>query len=257
MSDCNRKLLASEREARILRLIGSDGRGIAEMSAELGVSEATVRRDLQSLEKAGRVRRVHGGAVRVTFPRVEPVFSEKADMNTAEKERIADLAIEFINDGDTIYLDGGSTVLALARKLSVKRDLTVVTNSLMAAAELMDSGHRLILVGGEFRPKSRTTVGALTDKTLESVRFEKAFMGTIGLTIEDGMSTTDAGEARTKELAVRRAGEVFLLADSGKLEHPSTFVSGQLGDIDVLITDPGVSKRLVKQLEKRKIKIVS
>ena len=134
----SRKLLSPEREELILAALGDGVRTIAELANELQVSEATVRRDLQSLESQGKAQRVHGGAVRVEGGRGEPLFHEKTTLRTADKERIAERALALIDDDDSIYLDGGSTVLALARKLSARRRLTVVTNSLMAAAELME-----------------------------------------------------------------------------------------------------------------------
>lgn len=251
-----RKLLSTERENLILKALGDGGRAIAELSAELGVSEATVRRDLRALEDQGKVRRVHGGAIRTKFPRTEPLFTQKASLNAGEKRRIAELALTLIEDGDTIYLDGGSTVLGLAPLLEAKNDLTVVTNSLMAAAELMESDHHLILVGGEFRPLSRTLVGPLTAKVIDALHVDKAFMGSIGFTVSEGMSTTDPNEAYTKELIMRRARRVALLIDSSKIGTPSLAVSGSPGDVDVVVTDVGIPENVVRQLKRKKIEVL-
>lgn len=252
----NRKLLSPEREELILAALGDGVRTIAELAGALQVSEATVRRDLQSLEDRGAVLRVHGGAVRVgDSEKREPLFHEKATIRTSEKERIAEAALTLIDDGDSIYLDGGSTVLALARKLGSRRELTVVTNSLMAAAELMESRHRLILLGGEFRPLSRTMVGPLTAPIGEMLHIGKAFFGTIGLTLS-GVSTTDPGEAFTKKLILGRAGKSVLLADSGKFGRASLVDAGALDDFSTLITDSGVSPEFVKMLRKRKIEVI-
>ncbi len=254
--DSKRKLLTPERESIILTELGEDAKTISELSGKLDVSEATVRRDLLSLEQQGKVKRVHGGAVRVKFSEHEPVFKEKESIKPEEKERIAKLALGLISDKDTIYLDGGSTVLALAKMLGARKGLTVVTNSLMAAAELMESGHTLIIVGGKFRPLSRTLVGPLTSKIIETLHVDKAFLGTIGFTVEDGISTTDADEAFTKELILKRAGKAILLADSSKLVKKSFAVSGSLSDIDVVITDSGISPALSKELRKKGIDVL-
>ncbi|HCE43748.1 MAG TPA: DeoR family transcriptional regulator [Lentisphaeria bacterium] len=254
--DSKRKLLTPEREEIILARLGEEAKTITELSLTLGVSEATVRRDLLSLEEQGKVKRVHGGAVRVKFSEHEPVFKEKESIKPEEKERIAKLALDLINDKDTIFLDGGSTVLALAKMLGAKKGLTVVTNSLMAAAELMESGHDLIIVGGKFRPLSRTLVGPLTSKIIETLHVDKAFLGTIGFTIEDGISTTDADEAFTKELILKRAGKAILLADSSKLGKKSFAVSGALSDIDVVITDSGVPSAIARDLRKNGIDLL-
>jgi len=253
--EASRKLLSAERESLILQELGDNVCTITELGAKLNVSEATVRRDLQSLEEQGRVRRVHGGAVRTKFS-TEPIFTEKASLNEGEKTRIAELALGMIEDGDTIFLDGGSTVLALSKLLDRKKNLTVVTNSLMAAAELMESPHKLILVGGEFRALSRTFVGVLTDPIINMLRIKKAFLGTIGFSLDDGLSTTDPAEAHTKELVLRRSEKNIVLADSSKIGVSSFVASGSLADVQILITDPRIQARTAKELRKRKIEVI-
>ncbi len=226
------------RQNQIVRLLaGSRELSVAYLAQTLEVSEATVRRDLQDMEAHGLLKRVHGGATLDGISRTEPLFEDKQDRHPDAKAAIALAALELIDDGDRIYLDGGSTVLALARLLDRKRRLTIVTNSLMAAAELTNTKHRLILVGGEFRSLSRTLVGPLTAPVISSLRVDKAFMGTIGFSLEEGMTTTDPGEAFTKEKVMQRAGRVILLADASKLGAYSFARSGSLSDIDVLITE--------------------
>ena len=256
MSKCKRKLLSAERERLILQALNNSVGTITDLSSRLNVSEATVRRDLQSLEEQGKARRIHGGAVRVQFPRTEPIFTKKATFHADEKEQIAKLALEFIDDDDSIFLDGGSTVLTLARKLDQRKNLTIVTNSIMAAAELMESPHRLILLGGEFRAISRTLVGPLTAQIVNSLHINKAFMGTIGFTVENGISTTEPGEAYTKELIMRRAGKVIVLVDSSKIGVPSFVTSGSIKDIDVVISDCNVSEQVVKKLNKQHVEVI-
>ena len=232
------RMLATERESRILELLsGTQGRSIHDLSAALDVSVATVRRDLAEMEERRLLTRVRGGATLVPARRIEPLFAAKETENRAGKERIARAALSLVEDHDVLYLDGGSTVLMLARLLVQFRDLTVVTNSLMAASALMESGHRLILVGGEYRALSRTLVGPLTAQVIKAIHVTKAFMGTIGLTAGEGMTTTDVNEAFTKEQIMRRANKVILLADHSKMGVPSFARSGSLEDIDVLVTD--------------------
>ena len=251
-----RKLLTPERERLIFNALEGGAKTIFELSESLEVSEATIRRDLLSLEAQGKIRRVHGGAALLKFPLHEPVFTEKASINRLEKESIARLALGFIDDSDTIYIDGGSTALELAKSLGEKNNLTVVTNSLMAAAELMESHHKLIIVGGEFRHLSRTLVGPLTAQTLNALKIGKAFLGTIGFDAIDGISTTDPNEAFTKELVMRRSDKVFVLADSTKFTKSSLALSGTLDDIDVVITDAKISQKALKALKTRKIEVV-
>ena len=256
MSKGKRKLLCTEREKLILQALGDGVRTITELSKSLDVSEATVRRDLLALEKHGKARRVHGGAEQIRFPHIEPLFNEKTALHAGAKKQIAELAAELIEDNDTIYLDGGSTVQRLATMLNTKRNLTVVTNSMTAAAELTESEHRLILIGGEFRAISQTLIGPMTAGVLNQLNINKAFLGTIGFTVEQGISTTDPNEAFTKELVMKRSKQVFLLVDSSKIGNPSFCVSGNISDINSLITDAGIPEAVVRQLKKKNIKVI-
>ena len=252
-----RKLLSPEREKLIVDSLAGGIRTIAELSEKLGVSEATVRRDLQSLEERNLVRRVHGGAEPVRQGgKAEPMFNEKTSLHATEKELIAKRAMDFIQDNDAIFLDGGSTVLALAHKLKERKNLTIVTNSLMAASELMETSHRLILLGGEFRARSRTLVGPLTSRILDSLAIHTAFMGTMGFTAEAGISTSDPNEAYTKEEVMRHSSRVVLLADSSKLGTPSLAGSGNVDNIDIIITDNKVSAELEAKLAKKHIEVI-
>jgi len=252
-----RKLLSFEREKLILDLLDSGYTGITELSDKLGVSEATIRRDLLSLEENGCVKRVHGGAIKIKNPESEPIFIEKAAMNYDAKEIIANLAVKLIDDSDIIYLDGGSTVQILAKHLGEKKGLTIVTNSLMAAVELFETDHKVIIVGGEFRRLSRTVVGSLTRKILNSLKIKKAFLGTIGFSVEKGMTTTDPNEAYTKELVMNNAEKVFVLADSSKIGRDSFAVSGNTNLIDALITDKDLEEYIIKKkLSKKNINII-
>ena len=199
--------------------------------------------------------RIHGGATLEGISRIEPVFDDKRSRNTAAKLLIAERALEMINDGDQIYLDGGSTILMLASLLDRKRNLTIVTNSLIAAAELMSTEHKLILVGGEFRSLSRTLVGPLSAPIINSLHVDQAFMGTIGFTVEDGMTTTDPNEAFTKEQIMQRARQVILLADSSKIGLASFARSGGVEDITTLITE-AIETDLKNEMESHGIQVL-
>lgn len=181
MSHTDIKDLAPQRLDHLRDLIRQSGViRVEELCRQLGVSPATVRRDLDQLEKSGAIRRVHGGAVSVESRLDEPLFDNKTSIAAKEKHRIAQAALEFVAAGDTVYLDGGSTVLELARLLRERTNITVVTNSLRAASELSGRGPRLIVIGGELRRLSQTVVGPLSRHVLEGLHLDKAFMGTIG-----------------------------------------------------------------------------
>lgn len=229
---------------------------VEDFGRQLHVSPATIRRDLDALTKRGEIRRVHGGAVLVEGRIAEPVFETKTAIASKEKQRIARAALAFVKPGDTIYLDGGSTVLELARLVADHANLTVVTNSLQAALELAGRGPRLILVGGELRRLSQTVVGPLTRLVLQELHLDKAFMGTIGMATKEGLTTTDPSEAFTKELVMRQAGQVIVLADSSKAGKVAFARAGSLDEVDVLITDAKLDRQFARELADRKIKLV-
>ena len=173
--------LAPQRREHIRLLVRESGIArVEDLRRELKVSVATIRRDLELLEEEGLLRRVHGGAVSMESRLEEAVFDDKTNQFSKEKRSIAEKAFKLIGQEESLFLDGGSTTLCLARLLKDRKDLTVVTNSLRAAAELADSGPRVILTGGELRRISQTMVGPLTSAVLSQVRVDKAFMGTMG-----------------------------------------------------------------------------
>ena len=257
MLNGNQKELAPRRLDNLRELIRGKGViRVEEICSQLRVSPATVRRDLDQLEESGAIRRVHGGAVSVESRLEEPLFDDKASIAAREKNRIAQAALQFIATGDTIYLDGGSTVLEFAQLLHDRTNLTVVTNSLRAAHELAGRGPRLILIGGELRRLSQTMVGPLTRCVLRELHVDKAFMGTIGLSLKEGMTTTDPGEAYTKELVMSQARQVILLADSGKAGKVAFARAGGLENIHALVTDKQLDKHFAKELVKKGIKVI-
>ena len=250
--------LAARRRQRLGQIV--DARRavrLEELSTTLGVSQATIRRDLDALAATGRLRRVHGGAVAVDERLDEPQFDAKAVAAAAEKLRIAERTVELLEQDETVYLDSGSTVLGVARLLHGWTRLTVVTNSLPAAAELAGRGPRLIVIGGELRATSRALVGPLTRLLLDELRVDRALMGTFALSLEDGLTTTDPSEAYTKELVMRRAREVILLADSTMMGTRSFVSAGYLDRVHTIVTDAGIDERLVRSLKRRGIRVIA
>jgi DeoR family transcriptional regulator, fructose operon transcriptional repressor len=253
--ELDEKTLAAERWDNLRALIRDRGViRVEDLCRQLRVSPATVRRDLDQLERNGAIRRVHGGAVSVEGRLDEPLFADKTSLAVREKRRIAEAALRLVEPGDTIYLDGGSTVLELARLLRDRTNVTVVTNSLQAASELSGRGPRLILIGGELRRLSQTLVGPLTRLTLNELHLDKAFMGTIGFALKEGLTTTDPSEAFTKQLVTQQARQVILLADSSKAGKVSFASAGDWERVQMLITDKPVA--FAKELVAKGVKIV-
>ena len=250
--------LAIERQDRIrTRLQTQHVVRVDELAEWLQVSPATVRRDLLELEQQGRLRRVHGGAAEISQPTTEPLFDDRATIATAEKQRIAEAAFKLIAPADTVFLDGGSTILALAQLLLPLTRLNVVTNSLRVAHLLSGSGPRMILTGGECRRLSQTFVGPLSRLVLERVQLDWAFIGTVGVSAEAGLTTTDPNEAFTKELALSRASRVVLLADSSKFGVSSFVRFGEAAQLTHLITDEAAPAAQLEAFRRAGVEVVT
>ena len=248
--------LAPQRREHIRLLVRESGIArVEDLRRELKVSVATIRRDLEVLEEEGKVRRVHGGAVSMESRLEESVFDDKTSQFTKQKRAIAAEAYKLIGEEESLYLDGGSTTLCLARLLKDRKDLTVVTNSLRAAGELADSGPRVILTGGELRRISQTMVGPLTSAVLSQVRVDKAFMGTMGFCLKNGLTTTDPNEAYVKALVTEQASQVLLLADSSKADKVSFARVSDWQNVDILLSDRKLSPSFIKNLPKHGIKV--
>lgn len=248
-------VLAPQRREHIRTLIREGVARVEDLRKSLKVSVATIRRDLEVLEEQGKVRRVHGGAVSTESRLEESVFDDKTSQLSKEKVRIAEKAYAMIEKEESIFIDGGSTTLFLARMLCDRNDLTVVTNSLRAASELAEIGPRVILTGGELRRISQTMVGPLTSAVLGQVRVDKAFMGTMGFCLTNGLTTTDPNEAYVKNLVAEHANQVILLADSSKAEKVCFARVSDWDKVDSLISDDKLPQSFVKSLRKRGPKV--
>jgi DeoR/GlpR family transcriptional regulator of sugar metabolism len=231
------------RRSQILtELAQSQQVNVSQLSERFGVSKVVIRQDLESLERQGLLRRVHGGAVVVIRPGAAPASLPGTLGRTADKERIGRAAAELISPGDRVILDSGTTVLQLARHLSPRlqpgNPLTVLTNSLHIIRELGGcSGIELLLLGGLYLPQFDIVVGPQTVRSLRELRVDKTFIGTKGLTLERGITTSNMLEAETDRAAAEAAAQVILLADSSKIGMDSFTPIVPLRKINKLITD--------------------
>lgn len=248
--------LAAERIDRIRELLQEQRViSVATLCEKTGASAATIRRDLAEMESKGLLQRVHGGAVSSISRLEEPLFDDKAALAAEEKQAIAAAALKHIHNNDTLFLDGGSTVLALSRLLEDHNDITVVTNSLGVAITLCGKGPRLIMTGGELRRRSQTLVGSLTEPLLAKLHVDCAFMGTIGLHLSDGLTTTDPREAQTKSLVLAHARKTVLLADSSKIGKTSFIRFGTIKDLNTIITDRGARTKELSPFRKAGVNV--
>ncbi|MBO8162904.1 MAG: DeoR/GlpR transcriptional regulator [Brevibacillus sp.] len=245
-------MYGEERKAKIVEYVTKQTRAsVQELSLAFHVSESTIRRDLKELEEAKLLRRTHGGAVSLQSVTFEPTFGEKEEAYRREKEAIARKAASFIEEGDTILLDSGTTTMFLVKELKAFSRLTVVTNSLIFAHELQHHpGIDLILTGGTLRKETLALVGPIADQSFAMVRVDKAFIATNGLDLTDGLTTPNLVEAKTKKQMIRIAKEVILLTDHSKLGKVAFAKVADLEEIDKCIIDDGAPLSAIEELEK-------
>jgi DeoR family fructose operon transcriptional repressor len=211
---------------------------VQELAELFHVSESTIRRDLKDLEEAGQLKRTHGGAVFIEDDNLEPPFVEKEDRFRLQKEAIARAAAKMIKDGDTILLDSGSTTYFLAKELKTFQRLTVVTNSIMVAQQLANQKEiELILTGGSLRHSTLSMVGPIAERTIESVRVDKAFLAINGVDPISGLTTPNMGEAEMKRKMMQVAGRTILLFDHSKYGKRTFGKVADFTEVDCCITD--------------------
>lgn len=236
-------MYAPERQQEILRLAREGGRvEVLSLADEFQVTAETIRRDLKALDRAGLVRRVHGGAIPAGRLDFEPDLAERESTAADEKDRIARAALAELPEDGSVILDAGSTVARLAAAFPLECSLTVVTHALPAAARLADHpGIDLHLVGGRVRHRTRAAVDAWALRAYGEIRADVVFLGTNGFSAGSGLTTPDLAEAAVKRAVVAAARRVVLLADSAKYgeEHFARFAG--LADVHLLITDSGLS----------------
>ena len=240
-------MYATERQGLIERLLLDEGRvAVVELSSRFGVTTETVRRDLDALEQAGALRRVHGGAVAVDRASTAEVsVVERTALRADTKQRIAARALDALGDRfrGSLYFDAGTTTAAVAamlpaRLIATQGEAEVVTHSLTLAPALAGADRvGLTVVGGRIRGVTAAAVGASTLRSIQSLRPDIVFVGTNGVSAGFGLSTPDPEEAAVKEAIVRAARRVVVVADSSKFEQESLVAFAGLDAVDVLVTD--------------------
>ncbi len=234
-------MFVEERKIKILEHVEERRKAtVAELCDAFHVSSATIRNDLRDLERAGLLIRTHGGAMVKSKTGLEPDMNQRRVQNLDAKRRIAQAAVSLVEDGDTVVLDTGTTVLELARLLVGKRDVTVVTNDLAIALLLEDAETiRVIFMGGLVRRKFHCTVmyGPFGREMLSGLTVDKAFMGLNGFSLEKGATTPDLSHAETKKAMMAIAAKVVLLFDSEKMNRNSFAQFAPLDSIDAIVTE--------------------
>lgn len=220
------------------------------------VSKNTVRRDLDALCKKGAVRKIYGGAAsshaRDTVP-----FEERNVKNIRLKEQIARKAAEFIHDGDSIFIDSGTTLTALYYQLPQVQNLTIFTNNMeVAFRSLSENNYRIILTGGELSRSTCSATGTDASRMLDCYNIEKAFLSAVGVSVENGATNSSRGEFEVKQAMVRRSKYRYLLVDSSKFDSVSLMTFADLNAFDAVITDTEPSGKYQNYLKKNNVDLI-
>lgn len=252
-------LFVEERQQKILEYIKARKKAtVAELCERFRVSSATIRNDLRDLEAGALLIRTHGGAMVKSKTGLELDSSQKQVRNLEAKQRIAQAALNLVEDGDTIILDTGTTTIELARRLGGRRNLTVVTNDLPIALLLEElDGVSVLFIGGILRKRFHCTVtyGKGWRELLSGLTVDKAFMGVNSLSLEKGATTPDVTQAETKKLMIEMALKVILLCDSSKIGRSSFARFAALDQIDAVVTE-SIPEEIRRRFEQHGIEVV-
>ncbi len=244
-------VIQSRRDSIRARIKETGSVSVYEMSRIFDVSESTIRRDLEAIEDKGVIR-FHGG---MKVNERESVFEEKNVLSADLKDAIAARAAEMIQDGQTIFLNAGTTTLALFRRIK-DRDICIVTNNVVTVTEPGPFRAELILVGGHFRARSRSLVGGMAGITLSQAYADLCFLGTNGVSPERGLTTILHQESEVNRIMGERSRKVVCIADSSKLGIDAGFVSLPLDRVSALITDHGADRAVLDKLKRGGVDIL-
>jgi len=249
--------IPAKRHDAIARLVKEKGMvRVAELSEALRVTEMTIRRDLEALEKKGLLERTHGGAVYSDRVSLEPLYAQKSGIKRAEKEAIGRLAASLVREGDAILVNSGSTTLEFLRRLPALR-FKLVTNNPWAPIEVRSEGAELLMTGGELRRESFSLVGEVAARTVRGAFGTKAFLGVDGFSLKYGITTPVQAEAALNGLMIEQThGEVIVIADSSKFGRVSNFLAAPIEAVNTIVTDRGLDEQSREEFARIGIRVL-
>lgn len=245
-------MLAIERTQFIIKTLQDNKVAtVSELSKVIQVTEETIRRDLEKLEKQGVISRVHGGAyLREGYGNETPT-EVRGKIYQKEKEQIAKASLNFINDYDSILLDCSTTACYIAKDIKASdKKISVITNSLLVTKELEDAEHvRLILLGGEYKDSTKSFCGAATVEALNHYYVDKVFISSAGISVDAGMIDYTLEEATIRSKMIKQAKTCFYVADITKIGRNAIYRIGDLDDVDYLIVNEDIDKKSLELKE--------
>ena len=242
-------MLTEERFAKIVKIVNQEGTvTVLELAQAIGISESTIRRDLNQLDKLGRIRKVHGGATAAVLMSDghERNMQEKYSRNIEEKRAIAAYAATLVHPNDFVFLDAGSTTEQMAQYLE-ENTAFYVTNGITLAQKLAARGFKTMLLAGRVKASTDAVIGMEAVSSLVRYHFTRGFFGTNGITVAEGFTTPDLEEAANKRAAMEHCRQCYVLADNSKFDTLSNVSFGELGKAKIITTKGNVRLKNYKQ----------
>lgn len=251
-------IFQEERREEILKILDKKNRiSTNELIEKFNTTAVTIRKDLTVLEKSGALKRTHGGAIKKNELFRGLALTEKEKIFLNEKLRIVKEAANLIKEGDTIILDSGSTTNLLAKEILNKKNITVITNALNIAVELINSNIEVILTGGNLFKDTLTLIGPLAETVLKKLSSGKLFLGTDGIDFEHGLTTPNLTEASTSQTMMNISGEIILLVDESKFGRRSLAVISKIEKLDKIITNKKMTDNELSMFKKLGVEITT
>ena len=249
-------MLALERRNLILEKLQAEKRVVvSELSQLYDVSEETIRRDLDKLEKEGLAIKSYGGAVINEDVSIDLPFNVRKNQNVTGKQKMAELAASLVKDGDHIFLDASTTAVFVAKALKEKERLTVITNSMEIILELADvSGWNIISTGGVMKEGYLAFLGSKTDESIRSYYVDKVIFSCKALDLEWGIMESQEAFGSTKRAMIGSGRKKILVVDSSKFDQTAFSVAGSMKEVDIIVTDKEPTERWKKHFEKFNVK---
>jgi DeoR/GlpR family transcriptional regulator of sugar metabolism len=246
------------RRRSILSILTRDGEArISALAKSFRTSEMTIRRDLETLELEGLVRRVRGGAIPSINRSYEPPIALRYGEAHSAKERIGRAAADLLRDGETAIIDVGTTTLEMAKAISGRQALTVVTSSLQVAVELSKHPEiRTLVSGGLVRPGEMSLIGARAEDSYVDLNCDSVFLGVAGISAEKGLTEYNLDDTRVKQRAIQAAQRCIVLADATKLGRVAFATVASISQVDVLITDALPTDPIIRALEDADVEVI-
>ena len=251
--------LMKDRTQAILNLLeGRTSVSVSEISKVLNLSEVTVRKILESMQAEGWLNRTWGGAASISSTSSELRYSDKFTKQVQEKQAMARIAFDMIDDGDAVLLDGGTTNLELARLLSAgSKRITVATTAVHIALELAKSPYiRVIITGGEVRTDVFSCIGPIAENMLQNTLFDKGFIIPYHCTVKRGLTHPDMGEAFLKRSMINACKETFSIIDHTKFGQDSMNRICEISDLDYVITDWGTDPDILERIREKDVRLI-